>query len=231
MPDDNGLALVQKFFPGTANTYDRIVKLCTFGFDSLWKQRILEKIPGASAAIIDQACGTGILTMEIARKFPHAFVAGVDVTGEYIRCAKEKAERLNLTNVHFILGRAEDVLLHSEFDCIVSSYLAKYAHIATLVSNTGRMLKSGGVLVMHDFTYPRNRPFRMLWELYFKLLQSAGARRHPEWRNSFDGLPALLRETRWTDDLERCLCENGFAARSLEYLTFGTAAIITAVKV
>ena len=230
MTEERGLALVHQFFPGTGFTYDHMVNLCTIGFDRYWKNRMLEKIPEGSTRIMDQACGTGILTLKIARKFPQCQIIGVDVTKEYLTIAKEKAASMKLGNVHFILGRAEDVLLDQSFDCITSSYLAKYAELGDLIRNVKNMLKDGGTLIMHDFTYPPNRAFSHFWELYFKLLQTAGAWKYPQWRAIFDGLPGLLRETRWTGELERSLQENGFPDITIEYLTLGTSAIVTAKK-
>ncbi len=83
---------------------------------------------------------------------------------------------------------------------------------------------------MHDFTYPSNRLFSLVWNFYFKLLQTTGAWKYPQWKTVFDGLPDLLRETTWTDELERSLRENGFSETTLEYLTLGTSAIVTAKK-
>jgi demethylmenaquinone methyltransferase / 2-methoxy-6-polyprenyl-1,4-benzoquinol methylase len=228
MDVDPGIELVHQFFPGTGATYDHIANLCTIGFDRWWKRKIVEKIPIESTRIMDQACGTGILTLKIARKFPHALIIGVDVTEEYLAIAKEKAARMSLDNVHFILGRAEDVLLDQKFDCVMSSYLAKYARLGSLIRNVKNMLKGAGTLVMHDFTYPSNHAFACLWEIYFKLLQTAGAWKYPQWRAVFDGLPGLLRETRWTDELVESLLENGFSEITKEPLTCDTSAIVTA---
>jgi len=231
MNEDKGIALVHQFFPGTGRTYDRMVNLCTIGFDRYWKNKILGRIPEGSTRIMDQACGTGIMTFKIAEKFPHALIIGVDVTEEYLVIAKEKAAAMKLNNVRFILGRAEDVMLDQNFDCITSSYLAKYAKLGRLVRNAREMLRTGGIFIMHDFTYPSNRAFSYVWEFYFRLLQTIGALKYPQWRAIFDGLPGLLRETKWAGELQESLQENGFSETAIEYLTIGTSAIITAKKV
>ena len=100
---------VRRFFSGTGTTYDRIVNLCTLEFDRLWKQKILRAIPEGSFRILDQACGTGILTLKIARRFPQARIVGVDLTDEYLRVARKKAAALGLNHLEFIPGRAEEV--------------------------------------------------------------------------------------------------------------------------
>jgi len=230
MSDHRGVDIVQQFFPGTGMTYDHIVNLCTLGCDRWWKWKMLEKITPGSARIMDQACGTGILTFRIAQKFPRSQIVGVDVTEEYLNIAKAKAGNLGSRNVEFILGRAEDVLPERSFNCITSSYLAKYAELGILVPNIRKMLRDGGILIMHDFTYPARRPFALLWEGYFKLLQTLGAWKYPQWKMIFDGLPGLLRETTWVSDLVRILRANHFSGITVQFHTFHTSAIVTATK-
>jgi demethylmenaquinone methyltransferase/2-methoxy-6-polyprenyl-1,4-benzoquinol methylase len=230
MGENTSEELVHRFFSGTGPTYDFMVNLCTLGFDRCWKKKTLERIPEGSIRILDQACGTGILTCKIARTFPSCQVIGVDLLEEYLIIAREKTQRQNLENVEFILGRAEEVLLHENFDCITSSYLAKYAKLESLTQNVKRMLRSGGVLIMHDFTYPPNHVFARLWEFYFRILQSAGRWNYPQWKGIFDGLPGVLRETKWVIELIRSLRENAFSDISIHSLTLGTSAIVTAKK-
>ncbi len=230
MEENSGVELVHRFFSGTGLSYDFMVNLCTLGFDRCWKKEILERVPQGSIRILDQACGTGILTFKIARKFPRSRVIGVDLLEEYLSIAREKARRENLENVEFILGKAEEVFLRQEFDCVTSSYLAKYAELGALTRNVKKMLRSGGVLLMHDFTYPPNHAFARLWELYFRILQGAGRRRYPQWGAILNDLPQLLRETKWVAELIRALGENAFSDISIRPLTFGTSAIVTAKK-
>jgi demethylmenaquinone methyltransferase/2-methoxy-6-polyprenyl-1,4-benzoquinol methylase len=225
-----GEELVHRFFFGTGATYDHMVNFCTVGFDRWWKRKILEKIPQRPIRIIDQACGTGILTFKIAHKFPLCRVIGVELREEYLKIAKEKATDLNLSNVEFILGRAEDVLLDESFDCITSSYLVKYAELGSLIRNAKKMLREKGLLIMHDFTYPAGRVFVQIWDFYLKLLQTVGSRKYPQWRTIFHELPVLLRDTRWVNDLVETLQENAFSDISLKSLTLGTSTIVTARK-
>jgi len=227
---DHKTKIVRRFFSGTGRTYDLMVNLNTFGFDICWKRQILGKIPKGSTCIMDQGCGTGILTFQIARRFPRCRVIGVELRDEYLAIAREKAHALKLRNVEFILGKAEDFLFEIEFDCITSSYLAKYADLEVLTRNTMQMLRNGGIVIMHDFTYPPNRTFAKIWEFYFKLLQTGGRWKYPQWQEIYCGLPTLLRETRWVPELSKTLVENGFSDIRIRSYTLGTSAIVTARK-
>ena len=224
------LETVQRFFSGTGFSYDQVALLCTLGFDRLWKRKIVDKIPRRPRRIIDQASGTGILTFEIARRFPDCEVIGVELRDEYLSIAKEKARGLRIGNVRFILGRAEDVVPDGAFDCITSSYLAKYADLKTLLAQAGRMLRPGGLIIMHDFTYPPHSLFRSGWQTYLAILRLLGTKIYPEWRTAFYELPGFLRETRWLTESIALLTEQGFRNLEVETLTFGTSAIVTARK-
>ena len=230
MEENSSAELVHRFFSGTGASYDFMVSLCTLGFDRCWKKEILQRIPKGSMRILEQACGTGILTFKIAQQFPRCRIVGVDLLEEYLSIAKEKARRQHLGNVEFILGKAEEVFLREKFDCITSSYLAKYADLGSLIRNVRKMLRNGGVLIMHDFTYPPNRAFDHLWKFYFQILQSAGRWKYPQWGSIFDGLPEVLRETKWPVELIRSLRENAFSDINIQSLTLGTSAIVTAKK-
>ncbi|HSR10319.1 MAG TPA: class I SAM-dependent methyltransferase [Thermodesulfobacteriota bacterium] len=227
---DSKLDIVERFFSGTGGSYDWIVNLNTFGFDRWWKGRILRAIPRDSALIVDQGCGTGILTLRIARRFPRARVIGVELRDEYLSRAREKARRQGIANVEFVLGRAEDTLVEGSVDGIASSYLAKYVEMGKLVRNASRMLRGGGVLVMHDFTYPRSPVAVRVWEFYLRALQKIGSRVSPEWREVYYGLPEFLRKTDWVGDLRKALQTNAFSSARVQYFTAGTSAIVTARK-
>jgi demethylmenaquinone methyltransferase/2-methoxy-6-polyprenyl-1,4-benzoquinol methylase len=228
MKSNPPIAIVERFFSGTGSTYDFIVNFWTFGCDLWWKKRIMDKIPPGPKRIIDQACGTGILTIKIARRFPLCSVTGVELREEYLSLALQKARAVKQDNIRFILGRAEDVILEDGFDCITSSYLAKYAEMGVLIHNARRMLRKGGLLIMHDFTYPPGRGFARLWEFYFKIMQALGSRKYPQWTTVFYELPLFLRETTWVVDLVRSLREERFLDITIDFMTFGTSAVVSA---
>lgn len=227
---DLGLELVHRFFAGTGDSYDFMVNVATFGIDRRWKRRIVDLIPRNPARVLDLACGTGISTLAIAKRYPDCLVIGVELRDEYLRIAKQKVEKLGIRNVEFVLSRAEDYEPSEKFDCVSSSYLAKYADLPRLTRNTKNMLNDNGVLLMHDFTYPPKTYLAWIWRFYFRALQLVGSPFFPAWREIFYGLPSLIEETRWVPGLKGVLRENGFRDIQMEYLTAYGSAIITARK-
>ncbi|MEW5790284.1 MAG: class I SAM-dependent methyltransferase [Pseudomonadota bacterium] len=228
--NDQRLELVQRFFAGTGSSYDFMVNFATFGIDQLWKRRMVELIPPNPARVLDLACGTGISTLAIARRYPRCQVVGVELREEYLAHAREKVRRIGVGNVSFMLSRAEDYRSAEPFDCITSSYLAKYADLGRLTRASKAMLKEGGVLLMHDFMLPPKPHLLAIWRLYFAALQRVGSHVFPAWREIFYGLPKLIEETRWVRQLAEALQENGFREIRMEYLTAYGSAVISARK-
>ena len=219
-----------EFFSGNGATYDHIANISTLGLDGCWKRKMIKKLPANPTRIIEQASGTGILTSTIARLFPACSITGVELHQGYVNIAKRKAEALNQTNVEFIHGRAEDVVLAGEADCILSAYLAKYVELDLLVAHAAKMLRKDGVLIMHELTRPTNPVFLPLWNLHFRLLRLYGKVKHPEWSTAFADLPSLLAKTRWVDELVGALRANKFSQIKVERLFFGVSAIVSARK-
>ena len=227
---DPRLERVHRFFSGTGSTYDSIVNVATFGIDRRWKRAIVDLLPLNPKRVLDLACGTGILTLAIARRYPHCQVVGVELRDEYLEIARRKVRKLGIRNVELVLSRAEEFRSSEPFDCVCSSYLAKYADLQRLTRNTRDMLIEGGLLLMHDFTYPPKAYLAGIWRFYFRTLQLVGNRFFPAWRAIFYGLPRLIEETRWVSELQEALRENGFRHVRVEYLTAYGSAIITARK-
>ncbi|MDQ6734991.1 MAG: class I SAM-dependent methyltransferase [Nitrospirota bacterium] len=222
--------LVERFFFGTGTTYDAMVHYATFGIDRRWKRRMLDLMPPHPTRILDLASGTGISTLMIAGRFPSCQVVGVELRQEYLEIARAKVERLGIRNVEFVLSRAEDYRSTEPFDCVTSSYLAKYADLQRLIPVTAGMLREGGLCLMHDFTYPPNAFLVRIWRLYFWVLQRIGARFFPTWHEIFDGLPRLIARTRWIPELTEAFRDNGFVETRVEHLTAYGSAIVTARK-
>jgi len=217
--------LVPKFFGETGATYDGVVSYGTLGKDKYWKRKILEQISNGDS-FLDLACGTGILTREIAEKFPIAKIVGIDITQSYLDVAKQNSNLFE--NISFILDDAEKFKLDSKFDCITASYLPKYCDPEILVKNCITYLKPGGKIIFHDFTYPKNPAVRGLWNLFLTFLRLVGYF-IPSWKDALIGLPKLIRRTKWLDSYSDVMKKSGLKV-SHQYLTYGASAILTGTK-
>ncbi len=220
----DGHVVARKFFASTSSTYDTVVGITTFGQDAAWKHAFLGLIPEGDYRVLDLACGTGILSRAIARKV--SFVLGIDMMEESVRIAGKKSRDGASGNAVFGTAAAEAIPAQdNSFDFVTASYLPKYCDIDLVVGESARVLRRGGILIMHDFTYPRAPVMRSLWNTYFRILRIAGVFT-PSWRPVFNELDHVVRQSRWVDDLMRSMQEHGFQNIRRRYLTHETAAIV-----
>lgn len=222
-------AWIKDFFSETGSTYDEVVHRFTFGIDRLWKRKILSEIPECTH-VLDLACGTGILTFAIKNKHPHCHITGVDISEGYLSVARAKAEQQHISDVRFIHCPAEDYESTEPFDVVTSSYLPKYAEVPLLIKNIHRMLKPGGRLILHDFTYPSAKILQLTFAFYFKCAQSVGAWLYPEWKEVLLELPEVIRKSNWISEVTTAMSDEGFNHIRVESLTLQGAAIITGEK-
>lgn len=240
------------FTPANAESYDRVVRIATFGRDSAWKRQII-KIANLDShhTILELACGTGILSSMLTTAAApsnrlmedggSAAVAGIDLTFEYLLAAKHKMAMMKRSRnqqpnqkasetLSLIQGTAEVLPYKSNyFDVVVSSYLIKYVDVQQVVDECWRVLKPSGTVVFHDFTYPRSSATRSLWSTYFAILRLTG-RFFDSWRVVFNQLDRVIKESNWVKQTEEALYNRGFRNISCKHCTFGTAAIISAKK-
>ena len=217
--------LVKQFFGNNAQSYEKVVNLTTFGRDTYWKKEIIKRISRCNS-ILDLGCGTGILTFQIAEKFPNAKITGVDLTEGYLKIAKDKLKPYH--KISFLLYDAEKITLDDTFDCITSSYILKYCNPQILIERCLCHLNAGGKIILHDFVNPKNKVIRSLWNLYFVMLNMVGFF-FPNWKDLFKNLPQLIRSINWVDMYKDAMERMGLIVE-IRYLTLGTSVILTGTK-
>lgn len=221
--------LARRFFPGTAASYDSVVRVFTLGLDAYWKWRMVGPVRTASR-VLDLACGTGIVTMRVHDKFPKAEFIGVDLTADYLERYKRRMAE-NGISAKAILADAEMISLDGVFDLVISSYLPKYVDPDRMLSNVASHVLPRGMIVLHDFTLPPNGLWRWIWRRYNAAMNWTGFRLMPSWREVFNGeLTRLIERTDWLNAFSKALPHYGFHSVTTRYLSLGCAGLITALK-
>lgn len=111
--------------------------------------------------ILDVACGTGELSLHIARK--GCETCGIDISKDAIKRAKRLAKR-EKTSLDFIVADAEELPFKDEsFDKIVcSSSLEHFNMDLKALKEMNRVLKPNGTIILttDSFTYPISKELK-----------------------------------------------------------------------
>ncbi|PTL83376.1 metalloregulator ArsR/SmtB family transcription factor [Vitiosangium sp. GDMCC 1.1324] len=126
----------------------------------LWAAALASLLPPLDW--VDFGCGTGVLTMEMARWARH--VTAIDRSASALGKARAEAERQGLHNITFLEANLEELPLKSAaYDLVVlSQSLHHVESCARVLTEGARLLKPGGRMVVlellpHDEQWVRSR--------------------------------------------------------------------------
>ncbi|MGG4264311.1 class I SAM-dependent DNA methyltransferase [Peribacillus simplex] len=164
-----------------AYVYDELMKDAPYEKWLMILTAKLEQYGICGRKVLDLACGTGEMTVELAQ---HGFeVTGVDLSDEMLLVAHEKAVRLGLSIPLFQQNMAELEGL-GQFDCVTIfcdslNYLRDEADIVKTFSRVHEHLKDGGLFlfdihsiykmekIFHDKTFAVNdEEVSYIWDCF-----------------------------------------------------------------
>ena len=167
-------------FAPLAQTYDRYARLLSFGQDPRWRRFLVSRIEaGPEDRVIDVACGTGAVTLELQRYGCH--VVGVDQSGEMLAVARSRAD----DDVELVQALAEALPFEdASFDALTFTYLLRYVDDPpATMRELARVVRPGGRIAMLEFFVPQGALTRPAWEVYVRAgLPLLGRGISPGWR-------------------------------------------------
>ena len=157
-------------FDNIASTYDRLNHIFSLSIDKLWRRRVVRIVRRLKPTrILDLATGTGDLAIKMAKRIPEAHIMGVDLSENMLAVAAEKVRRQGLDD-HIVLyqGDAENLDLNDGVvDVVTVAFgVRNFGDIEQGLAEIKRALRSGGHLVVLEFSMPRNPLVRKMYGLY-----------------------------------------------------------------
>lgn len=129
-----------------AGMYDPLMK--DVDYDS-WAEYLLRFMGAEKLRVTDCACGTGEITLRLARA--GHIMTGVDISGDMLRIASEKARRAAL-KIPFVEQDMRKLALHRPQDAIICAcdgvnYLDSLKAAEEFFEAANAALKVGGLLL------------------------------------------------------------------------------------
>lgn len=189
---------VRDMFDNIAPKYDVLNHTLSFSVDKLWRRHVVKIVKREHPArILDVATGTGDLAIEMARRLPGTKVMGVDLSEGMLQEARRKVAARGLDDrVLLERGDAEHLSVgDGVVDVVTVAFgVRNFQNIDAGLAEMARTLKTGGKLVVLEFSRPRNRLFRAVYEFYtHKILPRVGAAVSKD-KSAYTYLPASVEE-------------------------------------
>jgi demethylmenaquinone methyltransferase/2-methoxy-6-polyprenyl-1,4-benzoquinol methylase len=211
---------VRDLFGAIAPRYDFLNHLLSFSCDRWWRRRTARRVrdwlrPGS--CVLDVCCGTGDLTFALEREAHKqaggsvAICGGDFVHGMLVR-AREKA--IARSSGSCFLGVDALALPFADgcFDLIAVAFgFRNLANYAVGIEEFRRVLRSGGLLAILEFSEPPGPVFGRLYRFYFeRILPGIGGLISGN-RRAYGYLPTSVARFPSPEDLAESLRTAGFA--------------------
>jgi demethylmenaquinone methyltransferase/2-methoxy-6-polyprenyl-1,4-benzoquinol methylase len=224
------LDFIKEMFDAIAPQYDFLNRLLSLRQDVYWRRTMITALDlPENAAVLDVACGTGDVLIEILNQAKnHKLLIGADFAPEMLRLAKVKLLQDNTgPNVPLIAGNA----LHlpfgdSTFDAITIAFgIRNIMDRESALTCFFKCLKPGGKVAVLELAAPGNKFFLSLYLFYFsRILPSIGAffSKHLK---AYDYLPASVINFPPPDKFAAIMKQAGFTEIKWRRLTMGIATV------
>jgi demethylmenaquinone methyltransferase/2-methoxy-6-polyprenyl-1,4-benzoquinol methylase len=213
-------------FDGVARRYDLLNDLLSLGRTKAWRKVATEVIaPKPGMRILDIAAGTGSSSRPLAD-------AGADVVPLDFSKGMLDAGRKRHPDLAFTQGDALALAFKdNEFDITTISFgLRNTSDTSKALRESFRVLKSGGRMVVVEFSQPTNKIFRTIYLRYLMRALPTVARKVSSNPDAYVYLAESI--LAWPNQigLAELMKAAGFGNVQWKNLTFGIVAIHTGVK-
>lgn len=222
--------LVRDMFARIAPKYDFLNHFLSLNIDKRWRKRVCQKLKSvlenSQALVLDVACGTGDLAIEMKR-FGKARIFGTDFCRPMLLIAKDKD-----FEIPYVEGDGLNLpFADASFDAVTIAFgLRNFSDWEKGLSEAYRVLKPAGKLAVLEFSSPVVPGFRQIFNFYFnKALPFIGGVISGS-RFAYDYLPKSVARFPNQKELAKMMKKVGFSSVEYENLTGGVAAIHLAQK-
>ncbi len=222
-------AAVRSMFSGIAPRYDLLNHLLSGNIDKRWRRRVKTHLAAIlsdpNAIVLDVACGTGDLSIEL-QLAAKARVVGTDFCRPMLTRARAKADALSIA-IPYVEADAMQLSFPDEtFDAATIAFgLRNLANFGEGLLELRRILKPGGTLVVLEFSSPSIPGFRSLFNFYFaRVLPRIGGLVSGS-RGAYEYLPDSVSKFPDQERLAEMIRSAGFDDVGYQDLTGGVAAI------
>lgn len=227
-------AAVREMFSGIATKYDFLNHFLSANIDKRWRKLVSQKLQDVlenpDAQVLDVACGTGDLSVEL-QKNARAKVFGTDFCRPMLKIASDKNEK-TAQNIPYIEADGMNLsFADATFDAVTIAFgLRNFSNWQAGLIELHRILKTGGKLVILEFSTPAIPGFRQAFQFYFSnILPRIGGVVSGS-RGAYEYLPDSVSKFPDQKNLAKMMNETGFSAVEYKNLTGGIAAIHSGTK-
>jgi len=225
---------IQQMFDSIAPEYDAFNHLTSLGIDRRWRRRALRELVGTR--VLDEACGTGDFSIEIARHLAKNgadwSVTGVDISEGMLEVMRRKLSDAGLDRVSAETGDCCALdFPDCSFDSVTVAFgVRNYEDREKALREVVRVLRPGGRFVMLELGIPRNPLVNRAYKFYFTRIMPLVGGRMSGNKAAYRYLPASVLAFPKPDEWTATMQKAGFRTVRHRSLSLGICNLFVAEK-
>jgi len=224
---------VRTMFNNIAHRYDFLNHFLSVGIDYSWRRKAI-KIIGKNnpKTILDVATGTGDLAIAAMKLNPEKII-GIDIAEDMVEVGKKKIRKKNLEQIiQLQTGDSENIQFNDNyFDAAMVAFgVRNFENLEKGLSEMYRVLKTGGEVMILEFSKPAKFPVKQFYNFYFRYILPFLGRLISGDKAAYTYLPDSVSEFPHGKEFLNILTKVGFKDPIHKPLTFGIASIYTGRK-
>lgn len=225
---------VAAMFDKIARRYDFLNRFLSLRTDTIWRKKAVKTLKDQPPkTVLDVACGTGDLAIQIYKSFKPEKITGIDISEEMLNYGREKLRKKGLENaIKLETGDSENIHFpDNNFDAVTAAFgVRNFENLSQGICEMYRVLKPGGQVVILEFSQPEKFPVKQMYRFYFKRILPFIGRLFSKDKSAYAYLPESVGAFPYGEDFLGILRKAGFPETSARSLTFGIASVYTARK-
>lgn len=226
-----------KIFDQIASTYDLLNRLLSFGIDILWRKKMMTFLPKSppdrKLFVLDLACGTADLSLELAKNEKVGKVVGMDLSTKMLEIAQKKIiKKKAQKKISVHVGNACQIpCADQSFDLVTISFgIRNFSSPQKALQEIHRVLRADGQLMIMEFSLPKNPIVKMIYLGYFRYLLPFIGKIISQNKEAYSYLNKTVEDFPYGSEFVSMLNEAGFKNNQARQFTFGVATLYLGQK-
>lgn len=210
-------------------------KEATFGLDSAPNEvrSSAPTVTTGSLSILDVATGTADVAIALARKFPEARIAGIDLSEGMLAVGRRKVAKAGLSD-RITLTQADCLHLpfdDNSFDAVTVAYgVRNFERLLDGYREMTRVLRPGGRLVVIELSTPKSKLVKPFYKFYTRCIIPVVGRLVSKDVRAYSYLPESIAAVAQGSHMTALMQQAGLTSATHRPLTLGVCTIYTATK-
>lgn len=225
---------VADMFDKIAGRYDMMNRFLSARTDVGWRKKAIRLLKKEKPALIlDVATGTADMALLAARMLKPERIIGIDISEGMLEFGRKKIEKEGLEQIiRLQTGDSEAINQPSNsFDAVMVAFgVRNFQNLEKGLAEILRVLKPGGKLVILEFSKPRRKAVKSIYNLYMKIVAPQVARWFKQNKEAYQYLNASANAFPDRHLFTDILKKTGYTDTGLKPLSLGICCIYTGRK-